>query len=99
MGRRWPTTSPTAYRLAHECDTVSAFGGIVAVNRPLPVALAEALAPVFTEVVIAPGYEDGALEVLAARKNLRILEARHPAHQACRCARSTAASWSRPPTR
>ena len=68
-----------AYRLAHECDTVSAFGGIVAVNQPLPVSLAEALAPVFTEVVIAPAYEDGALEVLAARKNLRILEARPPA--------------------
>jgi phosphoribosylaminoimidazolecarboxamide formyltransferase / IMP cyclohydrolase len=68
-----------AYRLAHECDTVSAFGGIVAVNRPLPVSLAEALAPVFTEVVIAPAYEDGALEVLASRKNLRILEARPPA--------------------
>ncbi len=68
----------TAYRLAHECDTVSAFGGIVAVNQPLPVSLAEALAPVFTEVVIAPAYEDGALEVLAARKNLRILEARPP---------------------
>ena len=68
-----------AYRLAHECDTVSAFGGIVAVNRPLPVSLAEALAPVFTEVVIAPAYEDGALEVLAARKNLRILEAHPPA--------------------
>jgi phosphoribosylaminoimidazolecarboxamide formyltransferase/IMP cyclohydrolase len=68
----------TAYRLAHECDTVSAFGGIVAVNQPLPVSLAEALAPVFTEVVIAPGYEDGALEVLAARKNLRILEAQPP---------------------
>jgi phosphoribosylaminoimidazolecarboxamide formyltransferase/IMP cyclohydrolase len=69
----------TAYRLAHECDTVSAFGGIVAVNQPLPVSLAEALAPVFTEVVIAPGYEDGALEVLGARKNLRILEAERPA--------------------
>jgi len=68
----------TAYGLAHECDTVSAFGGIVAVNQPMPLALAEALAPVFTEVVIAPAYEDGALEVLAARKNLRILEARPP---------------------
>jgi phosphoribosylaminoimidazolecarboxamide formyltransferase/IMP cyclohydrolase len=68
----------TAYRLAHECDPVSAFGGIVAVNGPLPVALAEALAPVFTEVVIAPAYEDGALEVLTAKKNLRVLEAAPP---------------------
>ncbi|HEX2063011.1 MAG TPA: bifunctional phosphoribosylaminoimidazolecarboxamide formyltransferase/IMP cyclohydrolase, partial [Acidimicrobiales bacterium] len=56
----------TAYRLAHECDPRSAFGGIVASNLPVPRSLAEALAPVFTEVVIAPGYEDGALEVLGA---------------------------------
>ncbi|MHB8670345.1 MAG: bifunctional phosphoribosylaminoimidazolecarboxamide formyltransferase/IMP cyclohydrolase [Acidimicrobiales bacterium] len=69
-----------AYRRAHECDPVSAFGGIVAVNRPVPLALAEALAPVFTEVLVAPGYEDGALEVLSAKKNLRVLEAPPPGH-------------------
>jgi phosphoribosylaminoimidazolecarboxamide formyltransferase/IMP cyclohydrolase len=68
----------TAYRRAHECDPVSAFGGIVAVNRPATVAMAEALAPVFTEVVVAPGFEDGALDVLRARKNLRVVEARPP---------------------
>ncbi len=68
----------TAYTRAHECDPVSAFGGIVAVNGPLPVALAEALAPVFTEVVIAPAFEPGALEVLTAKKNLRVLEAPAP---------------------
>ena len=68
----------TAYTRAHECDPVSAFGGIVAVNGPLPLALAEALAPVFTEVVIAPAFEDGALEVLTAKKNLRVLEAPAP---------------------
>ncbi len=68
----------TAYTRAHECDPVSAFGGIVAVNQPLPVALAEALAPVFTEVVIAPAYEAGALDVLTAKKNLRVLEAPPP---------------------
>ena len=67
-----------AYVKAHACDTTSAFGGIVAVNRPLPVALAEALAPIFTEVVIAPSFEPGALEVLQAKKNLRILEAPEP---------------------
>ena len=67
-----------AYRLAHECDTASAYGGIVAVNRPLTAALAEALAPVFTEVLIAPAYEPGALEVLSAKKNLRVLEAAAP---------------------
>jgi phosphoribosylaminoimidazolecarboxamide formyltransferase/IMP cyclohydrolase len=67
-----------AYRLAHDCDPVSAFGGIVAVNRPVPRALAEALAPVFTEVVVAPGYDDDALEVLTAKKNLRVLTAPPP---------------------
>jgi phosphoribosylaminoimidazolecarboxamide formyltransferase/IMP cyclohydrolase len=67
-----------AYRRAHECDPVSAYGGIVALNRPVTVELAEALAPVFTEVVVAPGFEDGAVGVLAARKNLRILEGRPP---------------------
>ncbi len=67
-----------AYRKAHECDPKSAFGGIVAINRPMPVSLAEALAPVFTEVVVAPGYEEGALEVLTAKKNLRVLTARPP---------------------
>ncbi len=67
-----------AYRKAHECDPVSAYGGIVALNRPMPVALAEALAPVFTEVVVAPDYEPGALDVLAEKKNLRVLTARPP---------------------
>ena len=70
-----------AYERAHACDPVSAFGGIVAVNRPVPVSLAEALAPVFTEVVIAPAYEDGALEVLTAKKNLRVMEAPAPGRQ------------------
>jgi phosphoribosylaminoimidazolecarboxamide formyltransferase/IMP cyclohydrolase len=68
----------TAYTRAHECDPVSAFGGIVAVNRPVTVEMAEAIAPVFTEVVVAPAFEPGVLEVLQARKNLRILEARPP---------------------
>jgi len=68
----------TAYTRAHECDPVSAFGGIVAANRPVTVAMAEALAPIFTEVVVAPGYEPGALEALTAKKNLRVLEAEAP---------------------
>lgn len=67
-----------AYTRAHECDPTSAFGGIVAINRAVPVALAEALAPVFTEVVVAPAYEPGALEVLTKKKNLRVLEAPAP---------------------
>jgi phosphoribosylaminoimidazolecarboxamide formyltransferase/IMP cyclohydrolase len=67
-----------AYVKANACDPVSAFGGIVAVNRRVPLALAEALAPVFTEVVIAPGYDDDALAVLTAKKNLRVLSASAP---------------------
>ncbi|HEX2038514.1 MAG TPA: bifunctional phosphoribosylaminoimidazolecarboxamide formyltransferase/IMP cyclohydrolase PurH, partial [Acidimicrobiales bacterium] len=67
-----------AYTLAHECDPRSAFGGIVAVNRPVPRSLAEALAPVFTEVVVAPAYDDDALDVLLAKKNMRVLTAPAP---------------------
>ncbi len=62
-----------AYGLAHLGDPVSAFGGIVAINRRVPFALAEQLAPIFSEVVIAPGYDDDALALLLTRKNLRVL--------------------------
>ncbi|GAA4207034.1 bifunctional phosphoribosylaminoimidazolecarboxamide formyltransferase/IMP cyclohydrolase [Actinocatenispora rupis] len=62
-----------AHRKAHACDPVSAYGGVIAVNREVTVALAEQIAPIFTEVVIAPAYEDGAVEVLARRKSLRVL--------------------------
>jgi phosphoribosylaminoimidazolecarboxamide formyltransferase/IMP cyclohydrolase len=68
----------TAYVKAHECDPVSAFGGIVAINRVVPRSLAEALAPVFTEVVVAPGFDADALAVLTAKKNLRVIEAQPP---------------------
>lgn len=68
-----------AHRKAHACDPVSAFGGVIAVNRPVSVELAEQIAPIFTEVVIAPGYEEGALEVLATKKNLRVLRVTPPA--------------------
>ncbi|MEQ8719606.1 MAG: bifunctional phosphoribosylaminoimidazolecarboxamide formyltransferase/IMP cyclohydrolase [Acidimicrobiales bacterium] len=64
-----------AYRRANACDPVSAFGGIVALNRPLTAEVATDLAEVFTEVVVAPSYEDGALEILCAKKNLRVIEA------------------------
>jgi phosphoribosylaminoimidazolecarboxamide formyltransferase/IMP cyclohydrolase len=68
----------TAYTRAHECDPTSAFGGIVAVNRTVPVEMAEARAPIFTEVVIAPGYDDDALMVLLEKRNLRVLTAPAP---------------------
>ena len=67
-----------AYVKANACDPVSAFGGIVAVNRTVTVAMAEALAPVFTEVVVAPAYEPEALDVFAKKGNLRVLTARRP---------------------
>ncbi|MCW2810656.1 MAG: purH [Friedmanniella sp.] len=62
-----------AHRLAHACDPVSAFGGVIAANRPVSVAMARQVAEVFTEVILAPAYEDGALEVLTAKKNIRVL--------------------------
>jgi phosphoribosylaminoimidazolecarboxamide formyltransferase/IMP cyclohydrolase len=68
----------TAWRKAHECDPTSAFGGIVAVNRPVTLAMADGLAEVFTEVLVAPGYEPDALARLQEKKNLRILEAAAP---------------------
>ena len=62
-----------AYRAALACDPVSAFGGIVAVNRPLDREAAEAIAGIFTEVVIAPGADEEARSIFAAKKNLRLL--------------------------
>ena len=62
-----------AYKAAHQCDPVSAFGGVVAANRPISLEMAQALAEIFTEVVIAPGYEDGAIEVLSKKPSIRIL--------------------------
>jgi phosphoribosylaminoimidazolecarboxamide formyltransferase / IMP cyclohydrolase len=67
-----------AYVAAHACDPVSAFGGIVAANRTVTVAMAEPLSSVFTEVVIAPDFEPAALELLTAKKNVRVLSASAP---------------------
>ncbi len=62
-----------AHRKAHATDPVSAFGGVIATNREVSVAMAEQVAEIFTEVVLAPSYADGALEVLAGKKNVRVL--------------------------
>lgn len=64
-----------AYVRANACDPVSAFGGIVAANRTVTADMAAALAEVFTEVVVAPDFEPGALEILTAKKNLRVMSA------------------------
>ncbi len=62
-----------AHSAAHECDPVSAFGGVVAANRTVTVAMAEKLSNIFTEVVVAPGFEEGALEILQKKANIRLL--------------------------
>ncbi|MGI8435060.1 MAG: bifunctional phosphoribosylaminoimidazolecarboxamide formyltransferase/IMP cyclohydrolase [Nocardioidaceae bacterium] len=64
-----------AHRKAHACDPVSAFGGVIATNRPVTAEMAEQLSEVFTEVVVAPAYDDDAFAVLTAKKNIRLLRA------------------------
>lgn len=68
-----------AYARAHACDSVSAFGGIVAINREVPAGLAEKLIEVFTEVIVAPSFSAEAMELLTTKKNLRVIEAAAPA--------------------
>ena len=74
-------TIEDAYREAHACDPLSAFGGVVALNRQATVEMARDLSEVFTEVLIAPSYEEGAVEILSAKKNLRILQSTAPTPQ------------------
>ncbi|WP_368186041.1 bifunctional phosphoribosylaminoimidazolecarboxamide formyltransferase/IMP cyclohydrolase [Aestuariibius sp. HNIBRBA575] len=66
-------TLEDAYRKAFDCDRTSAFGGIVALNQKLDADTARAITEIFTEVVIAPGADDAAQEIFAAKKNLRLL--------------------------
>ncbi len=63
-----------AHRKAHACDPVSAFGGVIATNSPVTVEMATQVAEIFTEVVVAPAYDDGAVEVLSGKKNIRLLQ-------------------------
>jgi len=67
-----------AYRRALATDPVSAFGGIVAFNRPVGEAAARAVTEIFTEVVVAPDFEGAAVDILKAKKNLRVLRAGEP---------------------
>jgi len=64
-----------AHRKAHACDPVSAYGGVIATNVPVSLEMATQVAEIFTEVIVAPAYDDAALDVLARRKNLRLLVA------------------------
>jgi phosphoribosylaminoimidazolecarboxamide formyltransferase/IMP cyclohydrolase len=68
-----------AHRKAHECDPLSAFGGVIAANATVSVEMAETVADIFTEVIIAPAYEPGAVEILSRKKNIRVLVAAEPA--------------------
>ena len=63
-----------AYQKAHECDPVSAFGGVVAANRKVDLAMAEPLSKIFTEVLIAPDFDQDALELLMKKPSIRILK-------------------------
>lgn len=67
-----------AHAKAHACDPLSAFGGVIASNGVVTRAAAEQIAPVFTEVVVAPGFEPEALEILTAKKNIRLLQVDGP---------------------
>jgi phosphoribosylaminoimidazolecarboxamide formyltransferase/IMP cyclohydrolase len=67
-------TIAAAHAAAHACDPLSAFGGVIAANRVITKEAAESISPIFTEVVVAPGFEPEALEILRAKKNLRLLQ-------------------------
>jgi phosphoribosylaminoimidazolecarboxamide formyltransferase/IMP cyclohydrolase len=67
-----------AHRKAHECDPLSAFGGVIAANTEVSVEMAEYVSTIFTEVIVAPAYVPGAVDVLARKKNVRVLVASEP---------------------
>lgn len=67
-----------AHRAAHVCDPVSAYGGVIATNREVSTEMAAQVAEIFTEVIVAPSYADGAVEILSQKKNIRILQAPIP---------------------
>lgn len=68
-----PDAIADAHAKAHACDPVSAFGGVIAANREVTAAMARTVSEIFTEVVIAPGFEPEAMEILTAKKNIRLL--------------------------
>ena len=76
-----------AHRKAHACDPVSAYGGIIATNRPVTAAMAETVKEIFTEVVVAPAFDEERARDPTAKKNMRLLEVAAPA-----------ARWGRDPT-
>lgn len=73
-GAAWDTDLPTAFNRALRCDRIAAFGGAVILNRPCDTKTAELLAKNYLEVVCAPAFEEGCLEILQKAKNLRIVQ-------------------------
>ena len=71
------TDIAAAHRKAHACDPLSAFGGVIAANREVDLTMAEQIAEVFTEVVVAPSFTDDAIGMLSAKKNIRLLRNPH----------------------
>lgn len=71
-------TISVAHQKAHACDPVSAFGGVIASNREVDVAMAQTVSEIFTEVIVAPSYEVGALEILSKKPSIRILQCASP---------------------
>ncbi|GFZ76339.1 bifunctional phosphoribosylaminoimidazolecarboxamide formyltransferase/IMP cyclohydrolase [Nesterenkonia alkaliphila] len=67
-------TITEAHRAAHACDPLSAFGGVIAANREITAEMAETVAGIFTEVVVAPSFEAEALEILRRKKNIRLIQ-------------------------
>ena len=73
------TSVADAHRKAHACDPLSAFGGVIATNTEVTCEMAEQVSEIFTEVIVAPAYQEGAVEILARKKNVRVLLASEPA--------------------
>jgi phosphoribosylaminoimidazolecarboxamide formyltransferase/IMP cyclohydrolase len=69
-----PDAIASAHHRAHDCDPVSAFGGVIAANRVVTLGMAETVSQIFTEVLVAPGFEPAAFDLLSAKKNIRLLE-------------------------
>ena len=69
-----PDAIASAHLRAHACDPVSAFGGVIAANRVVTFGMAETISEIFTEVLVAPGFEPAAVELLTKKKNIRLLE-------------------------
>ncbi|WP_104083705.1 bifunctional phosphoribosylaminoimidazolecarboxamide formyltransferase/IMP cyclohydrolase [Cryobacterium sp. Y11] len=69
-----PDSIASAHLRAHACDPISAFGGVIAANRVVTLGMAETVSAIFTEVLVAPGFEPAAIELLTKKKNIRLLE-------------------------